>query len=89
MIRVNEPSVLRYRNMQPELRQAQNARRADLLRKARARDEELVQMAENRDISTLAPDLQRQIQEAQARRARRAEQARNKYHRMTRFALFW
>lgn len=73
--------------MQPELRQAQNAKRADLLRKARARDEELVQMAETRELTTLPNDLQRAITDARTRRAKRAEQARNKYHRMTRLVV--
>ena len=70
--------------MQPELRQAQNARRADLLRKSRARDEELVTMAETRDVTGLSNDLQRAIHDAQERRRKRAEQARQKYHRMSR-----
>ncbi|KAK6739818.1 hypothetical protein RB195_008359 [Necator americanus] len=77
-----ERARIRYHSMRPELRQQQNAKRAELLRKARQRDEELCHLAETCQLDTLDEETRRAIAEAQMRRARRAEQARAKYHRM-------
>ncbi|VDO46340.1 unnamed protein product [Haemonchus placei] len=77
-----ERARIRYHSMRPEIRQQQNAKRAELLRKARQRDEELCHLAETCQLDTLDDDTRRAIAEAQMRRARRAEQARAKYHRM-------
>ncbi|CAI4231459.1 unnamed protein product [Auanema sp. JU1783] len=77
-----ERARIRYHSMLPEVRQEQNARRADLLRKSRQRDEQLVQLAETVDVNSLQPETRQAIVDAQTRRARRAEQARAKYHRM-------
>ncbi|PIO76629.1 hypothetical protein TELCIR_01275, partial [Teladorsagia circumcincta] len=49
---------------------------------ARQRDEELCHLAETCQLDTLDEETRRAIAEAQMRRARRAEQARAKYHRM-------
>ncbi|KAK6047473.1 hypothetical protein COOONC_15022 [Cooperia oncophora] len=51
-------------------------------RLARQRDEELCHLAETCQLDTLDEETRRAIAEAQMRRARRAEQARAKYHRM-------
>ncbi|KAE9418436.1 hypothetical protein Angca_001150, partial [Angiostrongylus cantonensis] len=77
-----ERARIRYHSMRPEVRQQQNAKRAELLRKARQRDEELCHLAETCQLDTLDEETRRAIAEAQMRRARRAEQARAKYHRM-------
>ncbi|KAJ1374935.1 hypothetical protein KIN20_038142 [Parelaphostrongylus tenuis] len=77
-----ERARIRYHSMRPEIRQQQNAKRAELLRKARQRDEELCHLAETCQLDTLDEETRRAITEAQMRRARRAEQARAKYHRM-------
>ncbi|WKY00478.1 hypothetical protein Q1695_014933 [Nippostrongylus brasiliensis] len=77
-----ERARIRYHSMRPEIRQQQNAKRAELLRKARQRDEELCHLAETCQLDSLDAETRRQIAEAQMRRARRAEQARAKYHRM-------
>lgn len=77
-----ERARIRYHSMRPEVRQQQNAKRAAMLRKARQRDEELCHLAETCDLETLDEETRRAIAEAQMRRARRAEQARAKYHRM-------
>ncbi|KHJ91030.1 hypothetical protein OESDEN_09112 [Oesophagostomum dentatum] len=77
-----ERARIRYHSMRPELRQQQNAKRAELLRKARQRDEELCRLAESCQLDTLDDETRRAIADAQMRRARRAEQARAKYHRM-------
>ncbi|EYC26805.1 hypothetical protein Y032_0010g974 [Ancylostoma ceylanicum] len=77
-----ERARIRYHSMRPELRQQQNAKRAEMLRKARQRDEELCHLAETCQLDTLDEETRRAIAEAQMRRARRAEQARAKYHRM-------
>ncbi|KJH49609.1 hypothetical protein DICVIV_04276 [Dictyocaulus viviparus] len=77
-----ERARIRYHSMRPEIRQQQNAKRAELLRKARQRDEELCHLAETCQLDTLDEETRRAIAEAQMRRARRAEQARAKYHRM-------
>uniref|UniRef100_A0A1I7WYY1 BHLH domain-containing protein n=1 Tax=Heterorhabditis bacteriophora TaxID=37862 RepID=A0A1I7WYY1_HETBA len=58
---------LRYHSMQPESRQ---------------RDDELCHLAETCQLESLDEETRRAISEAQSRRARRAEQARAKYHRM-------
>ncbi|CAJ0599611.1 unnamed protein product [Cylicocyclus nassatus] len=70
--------------MRPELRQQQNAKRAELLRKARQRDEELCHLTETCSLDTLDEETRRAVAEAQMRRVRRAEQARAKYYRMNR-----
>ncbi|CAB3402000.1 unnamed protein product [Caenorhabditis bovis] len=77
-----ERARLRYHRMSAEERREQNARRADMLRKSRQRDEELVQLAETVPADQIDEETKQLIREAQARRLRRAEQARAKYHRM-------
>lgn len=77
-----ERARMRYHSMRPEVRQQQNARRAELLRKSRQRDEELVRLAERINSPEIPPDTREAILNAQERRSRRAEQARAKYHRM-------
>ncbi|KAL4002236.1 hypothetical protein ACH3XW_2625 [Acanthocheilonema viteae] len=80
-----ERARLRYHNMSAEERRNFNARRAKALRTARMRDDELCRMAERAQMSgtTLDADLMIQVAEAQRRRAKRAEAARLKYHRMS------
>ncbi|CAD6187925.1 unnamed protein product [Caenorhabditis auriculariae] len=77
-----ERARLRYHSMEPSLRQAQNAKRAEMLRKARARDDELCQLAESVALEQMDDSTRKNVIDAQARRAKRAEQARAKYHRM-------
>ncbi|VDN04181.1 unnamed protein product [Thelazia callipaeda] len=80
-----ERARMRYHNMSAEERRNFNARRAKALRTARMRDDELCRMAERAQMSgtTLDADLMIQVAEAQRRRAKRAEAARLKYHRMS------
>uniref|UniRef100_A0A0N5ABC2 BZIP domain-containing protein n=1 Tax=Syphacia muris TaxID=451379 RepID=A0A0N5ABC2_9BILA len=80
-----ERARMRYHNMSEEERRNFNARRANALRKARLRDEHLCMLAENAELNggTLDEETLVQIEEAQRRRARRAEAARLKYHRMS------
>ncbi|VDN50695.1 unnamed protein product [Dracunculus medinensis] len=75
-----ERARLRYHRMTQEERRLFNARRASALREARLRDEQLCQLAES--VEQNGGSLDAAIM-AQRRRARRAEAARLKYHRMT------
>ncbi|CAI5444600.1 unnamed protein product [Caenorhabditis angaria] len=77
-----ERARMRYHRMSVEERREQNARRADMLRRSRQRDDELCQLADSVPMEQLDEDTRRQIVEAQTRRMKRAEQARAKYHRM-------
>ncbi|KHN83990.1 hypothetical protein Tcan_17256 [Toxocara canis] len=80
-----ERARMRYHNMSEEQRRSFNARRANALRKARLRDEQLCQLAESAGLNGGGLDeaTMQQVEEAQRRRARRAEAARLKYHRMS------
>ncbi|MFH4975632.1 hypothetical protein AB6A40_002341 [Gnathostoma spinigerum] len=80
-----ERARMRYHNMSEEERRNFNARRANALRKARLRDEQLCQMADNAELTgrMLDESTMLEVEMAQRRRARRAEAARIKYHRMS------
>lgn len=80
-----ERARMRYHNMSEEERRNFNARRANALKRARMRDEQLCMLAETAELNggTLDEETLAQIEEAQRRRARRAEAARLKYHRMS------
>lgn len=80
-----ERARLRYHSMSELERRIFNARRADALRKARMRDEQLCQLAESAVLAGAGLDeaTMAQVEEAQRRRAKRAEAARLKYHRMS------
>uniref|UniRef100_A0A915AT50 Uncharacterized protein n=1 Tax=Parascaris univalens TaxID=6257 RepID=A0A915AT50_PARUN len=80
-----ERARMRYHNMSEEERRRFNARRANALRKARLRDEQLCQLADSAEMAggRLDEATMQQVEEAQRRRARRAEAARLKYHRMS------
>ncbi|CAD1857024.1 PDZ domain-containing protein [Caenorhabditis elegans] len=78
-----ERARARYHRMSEEKRREQNARRALMLRKARARDDELLKIAETTPMDEIEESIAAAIRDAQQRRARKAEQARSKYRRMT------
>uniref|UniRef100_A0A914ZCM7 Uncharacterized protein n=1 Tax=Panagrolaimus superbus TaxID=310955 RepID=A0A914ZCM7_9BILA len=75
----------RYHQMGVEERKQFNSRRAVALRKARVRDEELCRLGEDarKSGNELNNDTMKAINDAQQRRAKRAESARLKYQRMT------
>uniref|UniRef100_A0AC34EZJ1 Uncharacterized protein n=1 Tax=Panagrolaimus sp. ES5 TaxID=591445 RepID=A0AC34EZJ1_9BILA len=75
----------RYHQMGVEERKQFNSRRAVALRKARVRDEELCRLGEDAKKSgnELNNDTMKAINDAQQRRAKRAESARLKYQKMS------
>ncbi|CAJ0941668.1 unnamed protein product, partial [Mesorhabditis belari] len=77
-----EKARLRYHSMTPTEKADFNSKRAEGLRKARRRDEELVQLAEHTPLTSLDDETKRAVLDAQRRRQRRAMLAREKYHRM-------
>ena len=75
----------RYHNMSDADRKQFNARRAVALRRARVRDEELCRLGEEARQSgkNLDVETNKAINDAQQRRAKRAESARLKYQKMS------
>ncbi|CAJ0580595.1 unnamed protein product, partial [Mesorhabditis spiculigera] len=72
----------RYHKMSDAAKAEFNSRRAETLRKARKRDEDLIQLASTTPLSTMDEETKKAVLDAQRRRQKRAMQAREKYHRM-------
>uniref|UniRef100_A0AC34RI78 Uncharacterized protein n=1 Tax=Panagrolaimus sp. JU765 TaxID=591449 RepID=A0AC34RI78_9BILA len=84
-LRRAERARQRYHNMTEEVRREFNAKRSVALRRSRLRDEQLCRLNEDakKEGRILDPETQKAVDDALARRAKRAESARLKYQRMT------
>lgn len=84
-LRRAERARQRYHNMTEEVRREFNAKRSVALRRSRLRDEQLCKLNEEakKEGRILDLETQKAVDEALARRAKRAESARLKYQRMT------